>query len=69
LQKIISQALNGAAHFLIIFAFLFINKGAGLLSEPLQLRAPETVFVWLVAAIVRNFIPLAGTMLDHIPLN
>jgi len=61
--------LNGAAHFFIVFAFLFINKGAGLASEPLQLRAPETVFVRFIAAIGGNFISLAGAMLYYVSFN
>jgi hypothetical protein len=61
--------LNSAAHFFVVFAFLFINKGAGLVSEPLQLRAPETVFVRFIATIAGNFVPLAGTVPYYIPFD
>ena len=61
--------LDGAAHFFVVGAFLLIDKGAGLASEPLQLRAPVAVFVGLVTAVVRNCITLAGAMSDNIPFN
>ena len=69
LDVLITGELNRAAHFFVIGAFLLIYERAGLAPEPLQLRAPVTVFVGLVTAVAGYCLTLAGAILDHIPFN
>ncbi len=55
LVGIVHNLLKCPTHDFKIFAFLLVQEWTGLILKPLQLGAPVSVFVRLIAAILRQF--------------